>query len=377
MMGKRCALILCVNPGSTSTKLALFEEEECLWKLNLDLTDGNLAEFSCNNDSIPFRIKQIEQALADHGVRLEEISAFSGRGGGQASHIGGTYEVNALMVQQAHDEIFSSHPANLACQICYQLSLQTGKPAFMTNSPATDEMRQVARLLGIAGKYRNCYAHALNQKETAKHVADDFGRPYEELNLIVCHIGGGVSVTAHQKGRMVDTNDNLNGDGPMAPTRTGSIPAVDMIEYAFDAMERGETRQSATRFVRSKGGLVDLLGTYDAREIVKRIEEGDIYAKNVYDAFIYQIAKYIGAMYVALEGHCDAIVLTGGIAHDKYLTQGIRRWVEKIAPIKVVAGEFEMEALAHGALHALEHGPLAYTGIPVWSPERLHECKEE
>ena len=369
--------ILCVNPGSTSTKIALYDDLDERWKVTIEHPAEQLARFDCNNDQIPMRTQAILDALAEHGVGLEDIDAFSGRGGGQCSHLGGTYLVNQLMVDEAHDEVYACHPALLACQICYALGERTGKPAYMTNSPATDEMRQIARLTGLAGTYRICYAHALNQKEVAQRYAAGVGRPYESMNLIVCHIGGGVSVSAHQRGRIVDTNDILNGDGPMAPNRTGSIPAQDMVNFCYDAQEKGWSRTEASRFVRGKGGWLDLLGTYDAREVGARIAAGDTYAKNVYDAFIYQVAKYVGSMSVALEGPVDAILLTGGIAHDGYVVEGVRRWAGKIAPVVAMPGEYEMEALAHGAYQALAEGKVCeYTGVPVWTPAMLHEVAE-
>ena len=370
------AKILCVNPGSTSTKLALFDGPQELWRENLELDPAELSGFSCLNDQIPLRTQQILDALVAHGTSLEDIDAFSGRGGGQASHEGGTYLVNQLMVDEAHAEKYASHPACLACQICFDLGKRTGAPAFMTNSPATDEMRQIARVLGMKDVYRICYSHALNQKEIAQRYAESIGRAYEGLNLVVCHIGGGISVTAHHHGRMVDTNDILNGDGPMAPTRVGSIPAMDMVNLCYDAQKQGKTRTQMMRYVRGGGGLQELLGTFDAREIRASMDAGDIYAANVYDAMIYQIAKYVGAMSVALTMDVDAIVLTGGIAYDDCLCDGIEHWAGKIAPIVRMPGEFEMEALAHGACQALEHGAKTYTGIPVWEPESLHATRE-
>lgn len=366
-------LILCVNPGSTSTKIALFNGKHEVFCQALDHDPEELSGFACNNDQIPYRTQMILDALAEHGVALDDIAAFSGRGGGQASHVGGTYLVNELMVKEAREEKYASHPALLACQICHAFSKQTGAPAFMTNSPATDEMREEARITGLKGVYRVCYAHALNQKEVALRYAASAGHRYEDLDLVVCHIGGGVSVTAHRHGRMVDTNDILNGDGPMAPNRTGSIPAVDIINLAFDMAEKGKSRKDVIKYVRSQGGLLNHLGTFDAREVVARIKSGDTYARHIYDAMAYQISKYVGSMYVALGCRCDAIILTGGIAHDDYLCGKIEGAVSAIAPIVRMPGEFEMEALASGALRVLdgEEEALTYTGIPVWDESML------
>ena len=368
-------LILCVNPGSTSTKIAVFDGRREVFRENLAHAPEELARFACNNDQIPYRTQMILDALASHGIELGDIAAFSGRGGGQASHEGGTYLVNDLMVREAHEEKYASHPALLACQICHAFSAETGAPAFMTNSPATDEMRDEARITGLKGVYRICYAHALNQTEVAQRYAARIGCRYEDLDLVVCHIGGGVSVTAHAHGRMVDTNDILNGDGPMAPNRTGSVPAVDVVNLAFDMAAEGKGRKDVVKYVRSQGGLLSHLGTFDAREVVERIEAGDAYARHVYDAMAYQISKYVGSMYVALGCSCDAVILTGGIAHDDYLCGRVQAAVGKIAPVVRMPGEFEMEALAEGARRVLDHEEEAreYTGVPVWDESMLYE----
>jgi len=362
-------LILAINPGSTSTKIGVYRDVDEVFSKTLRHSAGDLAAFTCNNDQIDYRRQMIVDALTEHGLSLQDIDAFSGRGGGQCSHQSGTFRVNELMVQEAHDEKYASHPALLACQIAYQFSLATGKPAYMTNSPATDEMDELARFTGIRGVYRTCYTHALNQKEVAHRYAEAVGKPYEQLNLVVCHIGGGISVTAHRCGRMVDTNDIFNGDGPMAPNRVGSVPAKDMADICFS----GETETEVSRFIRSRGGLYDHLGTFDVMEIKQRIESGDKYAKKVYDAMIYQIAKYIGSMAISCGGIVDQVVLTGGIAHDEYLCARIEEYVRSIAPTTVMAGEFEMEALANGALDALKNGAKEYTGIPIWNEKMLYE----
>lgn len=362
--------ILAINPGSTSTKIAVFENLEKVFIKSLSHNSEELSQFKCNNEQIPYRKKMILDALNENNMTLQDIDAFAARGGGQCSHIGGTYKVNELMVEEAYAEKYAAHPALLGCQIAYQFEQETGKPAFMVNSPATDEMKQVARITGIKGVYRICYSHALNQKEIALRYAESIGRDYSDLNLIICHIGGGVSVTAHEKGKMIDTNDILNGDGPMAPTRVGSIPVIDIINMCYD----GKTKQEMMKFVRSQGGLDNHLGTFDVREVVKRIEAGDKYAKNVYDAMIYQISKYIGSMYVAMSCQADAIILTGGIANDKYMTEGIKTYVENIAPIIIMPGEYEMEALVHGVYDAMNDGLVyEYTGVPVWNESMLYQ----
>ena len=362
--------ILAINPGSTSTKIAVFDNKREMFRKVLTHTPEDLALFSNNNEQIPYRKQMILDALCENSLSIQDIDVFSTRGGGQCSHIGGTYKVNELMVKEAHDEKYASHPALLGCQIAYQFCQETGKSAFMVNSPATDEMKQVARITGMKGVYRICYCHALNQKEVAHRYAASIGQDYTDLNLIVCHIGGGVSVTAHENGRMIDTNDILNGDGPMAPNRVGSIPAVNIINLCYQV----NSREKVMKYVRSQGGLYDHLQTLDAREFVCRIKNGDVYAKNIYDAMVYQISKYIGSMYTALHCHVDAIILTGGIAHDTYLTEGIKNYIGGLAPIVIMAGEFEMEALANGAYEAVTRQSFyEYSGIPVWNESLLYK----
>jgi butyrate kinase len=369
--------ILCINPGSTSTKIGLFDDTDEVWRQTLCHSAEDLAQFSCNNEQIPFRTQGILDALDEHGVKLADIDAFAARGGGQAPHLSGTYRINELMVREAHDEIYGSHPATLACQICWNLAGEHGKPSFITNGPATDEMRQIAKLTGVKGVYRIGYCHVLNQKEVGRRYGLQVGKPYDELNLVICHLGGGISVSAHRHGRIVDTNDVLNGDGPMSPNRTGFVAAVEIARIACKAVEEGHTCDDVVAFIRSKGGLSDHLGTFDVPEVRRRIDAGDIYAKNVYDAMIYQITKQIGAMAAALDMDVDAVILTGGIAHDDYLCDRVARSIEGFAPVVRMPGEFEMEALAYGAYDAMANGNVReYTGVPVWTPDMLYETCE-
>lgn len=362
--------ILAINPGSTSTKIAVYENLTEVFTHTLSHSKEELSKYKCNNDQLPYRKGLILNALETHNLTIHDIDIFVGRGGGQCSHIGGTYRVNQLMVDEAHAEKYASHPALLACQIAFQFANETGREAYMVNSPATDEMKQVARITGMKGIYRICYCHALNQKEIALRYAESIHKDYSELNLIICHLGGGISITAHEQGKMIDTNDILNGDGPMAPTRVGSIPAIDIMNLCFS----GKTKEEVSKFIRSQGGLYDHLGTFDVREIVSRIQNGDVYAANIYNALIYQISKYIGSMYVAMKCQVDAIILTGGIAHDEYMTNGVKEYVNRIAPVVIMPGEFEMEALVHGAYNAaLNHSAYEYTGIPVWDEKQLYE----
>ena len=219
---------------------------------------------------------------------------------------------------------------------------------------------------GLHDVSRESRGHPLNQKEVGIRYAAEIGRRYEDLNLIISHIGGGITVTAHRKGLMVDSTDVINGDGPMAPTRAGAIPATAIIKMCYSGKY---TESQMYDRITKNGGLVDHLGTADVREIQERIKKGDGYAKLIYDAMIYQIAKNIGAYATVLMGRVDAILLTGGVVHDIYLVERIAGRVRYIAPLKVYAGEFEMEAMAAGALRVLtgQEQPRTYTGVPVWN----------
>jgi butyrate kinase len=228
-----------------------------------------------------------------------------------------------------------------------------------------DEFQDVARVTGMKEITRTSHLHALNQKETAIRHAASINKKYEDINLVVAHIGGGISVAAHRKGKMIDGNDNVGGDGPMAPTRTSSLPTAGLVRLCFSG--KYTEKQLLERCMKN-GGFVDLLGTADAIEVVKRIENGDAYATIVYDAMIYQIIKAIGAMAAALAGSVDGILLGGGLARDKSLVEKITRSCSFIAPVTAYPGEFEMEAMAAGALRVLkgEETVKTYSGVPVW-----------
>ena len=359
--------ILVINPGSTSTKYAYFENDEMVFDASISHTPEELADFETVQDQLAYRKKMVEDACAEHGVDLDSIDAFAGRGGGMVPSPGGTYRINE---KQVHDcEVAACgvhHPAQLAAQICFQLKAEHGGDAFTTSGPDTDEYQDLARITGLSDVFRESRCHALNQKEVARRWCAERGMRYDEANLIVCHIGGGISITAHRKGKMVDGTDILTGEGPMTPTRTGVMQAVKIVNMAFSG---DYTKDELIARLTKRGGLLDHLGTDDGREVRRRIAEGDAYAKLVYDALIYQISKFIGQDAIVLEGDVDGIILTGGMAHDEYLTSEVARQCGWIAPVTAVPGEFELEALAAGALRVLrgEEEALDYTGIPTFT----------
>jgi butyrate kinase len=358
--------LFAINPGSTSTKIALFENDKQIFSVNVPHDAAKLREFREISDQFPYRKETILAELARRNISLQGIDAFVGRGGGLVSLEGGTYTINETMLHHARIGFTVKHPATLGCQLAYDFALTYGGKAFVVNPPDVDEFDLIARVSGLSDVSRESRSHALNQKEVAIRYAKEVGKRYEDMNLVISHIGGGVSVVAHRRGRMVDANDNFNGDGPMAPNRTGALPATTVVRMCFSG--KYNEKEMFDRITKN-GGLVDHLGTADIREVQERIKEGDSYAKLIYDAMIYQICKNIGAYAVVLKGKVDAIILTGGIANDAYLVEQIIDRVKFIAPVRVYAGEFELEALAAGALRVLmgEEQPKTYTGVPVWN----------
>lgn len=358
--------ILAINPGSTSTKIALFDDDQEVFGKNLSHSKEELAQFKEISDQKDFRREMVEKAMAENGYAFEDVDVFVGRGGGLLALVGGTYTISDLLVDHARQGMTGQHPAQLASQICNDFAKKYNKPAFVVNPPDVDELDEISRVTGLKGIYRESHIHSLNQKEIALRYCASVGKKYEESNLVVCHLGGGISITAHCNGKMIDSNDIIKGTGPMSPTRAGDLPYTKVIDLAYS----GEyTKKELTNRINKNGGLLDHFGTDDGREIQKMIEAGDKYAKIIYDGMLYQIAKYVGAMAVAMKGKVDAIILTGGLSYSDYIVNFVTDYVKWIADIVVMPGEFEMEALAAGALRVVTGVEEAktYTGVPVWS----------
>lgn len=358
--------IFTLSPGSTSTKLSVFDGEERLFKANITHPSEELVAFKSVNEQLPYRLKTIEGELEKQGISLNSMDAFSAYSGGIVSTPGGIFPVNDNMIQDCTSGRLFEHPAVLGAQIVNSFSKQTGKPAYLVNPPDCDEFEDLSRISGIKGIYRESHVHVLNQKEVAIRAAKKLGKAYEECNFVVCHVGGGLSITAQKQGRIIDANDVLNGDGPMAPNRSGYVPLIPVIKMCYSG---AYTQSEMEGKVSKTGGLLSLLGTDDAREINTRIEAGDEWAALACDAMAYQLAKYIGSYACVLKGKLDGIVLTGGVSNDKRFVDTIMEYTSWIAPIQVLAGDFEMEALASGAIRALtgEEKTKEYSGIPVWS----------
>lgn len=357
--------IFCINPGSTSTKIAMFENDTTIFNKTVEHDASELKEFEEISDQFPYRKNMILSILKEEDISLENTDAFVGRGGGLVGLEGGTYPINDILLDHARKGISIKHPATLGSQLAYDFAKTYGGKSYVVNPPDVDEFETVARITGFANVFRESKGHPLNQKEVAHRHALSVGKRYEDMNFVVAHMGGGISISSHKRGKIIDSSDATQGDGPMAPTRAGEIPASPLIKMCYSG--KFTEKQMLERIIKT-GGLVEHLGTSDVREVANKAQQGDKGAKLIYDAMIYQIIKSIGAYSAVLEGDVDAILLTGGVAKDTTLTSRIKKSVAYIAPVFVYAGEFEMEALAAGALRVLEGNEESkvYTGIPIW-----------
>lgn len=349
-MTTKTVRLLCINPGSTSTKIAVFEDETELFTENLSHSNEELAPFASINDQYEFRAEVVRRTLAARSFDPASLSAVVGRGGLVDPIPGGCYEVNDAMLHDLRHSRMGEHASNLGGMIAHAIAAKLGVPSFIVDPVVVDELHDVARVSGLKEIPRVSIFHALNQKAVARRAARKFNKRYEDLNLIICHMGGGTTVGAHRGGRVVDVNDGINGEGPFTPERTGQVPALPLLKMAFSGKY---THDQLKKMIKGSGGLVSLLGTNSCIEVEKRIEAGDAEAKLVYEAMAYQVAKEIGAMAAVLEGKVDAIILTGGVAHSAFVLDTIERHVKFIAPVYSLPGGDEMAALAGGALPVL------------------------
>lgn len=343
-------LILVINPGSTSTKLAVYRGTAAIHTTSLHHSSDELAQFSDIVEQKDFREQVIVGWLASVGVELPALTAIVARGGLLAPIPGGTYRINELMVRHMAEGRYGKHASNFGALIAFDLSCRLGIPGFIVDPVVVDELEPVARISGHPQIQRISIFHALNQKANGKKAAELLGKPYEHLNLIVAHLGGGISVGAHRQGRVVDVNQALSGEGPFSPERVGSLPTRGLVDYYYNG--NWTKAQLMKQFV-GRSGLVAHLGTNDSREIVARMAQGDEQAHFYFQAMCYQIAKEIGRASAVLCGQVDQIILTGGLAYSPELVGEIKPRVEFIAPVLVLPGENELEALAWGALRVL------------------------
>ncbi|HOS70519.1 MAG TPA: butyrate kinase [Bacillota bacterium] len=342
--------LLIINPGSTSTKIAIFDNEKPVLEETLRHSNEELAPFGTIIEQYEFRKNVILDTLNANGINITKLSAVVGRGGLLKPLESGTYRVNSKMLDDLRHRPMGHHASNLGAIIAHEIASQLGIPAFIVDPVVVDEMDEIARISGMPEIERISLLHALNQKAVGRRAAADLNRKYEDLNLIIAHLGGGISVGAHRKGRVVDVNNALDGEGPFSPERAGGLPIDGLIKLCYSGKY---TLDEIKKKITGKGGLVAYLGTNDGREVVRMIEEGNKKAELVYKAMAYQVAKEIGACAAVLEGKVDAVCLTGGLAYDKHLTGWIKERVEFIGDVRIYPGEDEMIALAEGGLRVL------------------------
>ncbi len=334
---------LVINPGATSTKIGVFEGTDMLFEKTIRHTAEELSPYSDILDQFDFRKGTILEAIGEEKFDIRDIDFIMARGGVLKPMPSGVYRVNGKMLEDLRLSE-SRHASNLAAIIAFSLSESLGGlPAFIADPVVVDEMDDVARVSGHRDFVRKSFFHALNQKATAKRYARDISKSYTELNLIVAHMGGGVSVGAHKKGRVVDVNQAIDGEGPFSPERSGTLPAGDLVRMCFSGKH---TQAEILAMINGKGGVSSYLGVSDMREVVKMAGEGNAEAALIIDAMAYQIAKEIGAAATVFCGHVDAILLTGGIAYNQTIMGKLIPRIEFIAPVAMYPGENELEALA-------------------------------
>lgn len=351
-MNIREKLILAINPGSTSTKIALFRNTNAVFTKNISHSYDELAVFKNISGQYQFRKNIIINELSKAEINTENICAVVGRGGLVKPIPSGVYAVNARMKRDLLKSPFGEHASNLGGLIAGDLSASLpNAKAFIADPVVVDELDDLARISGHPLLPRVSIFHALNQKAVARAHANSIMKKYEDLNLIVVHLGGGITVGAHKKGRVVDVNQGLDGDGPFSPERSGTLPVGALARLCFSGKYSPE---QVRKMIKGEGGMVAYTGTNSAYEVEQRMINGDVKAGQIFEAMAYQVAKETGAMSTVLKGDVDAILITGGIAHSKWFVNKIIERVYKIAPVYIYPGEDEMQALALAGLAVIE-----------------------
>lgn len=356
--------ILVINPGSTSTKVSLFENEKSVWEHSKFHDASVLLQFDHVNLQMDFRYNVILEMLKEEGTKPESIDVFVGRGGSAQTQPGGITKIDQKLYDDTKAAVGGSeHPAKLGVMLAWRFSREYGKPAYTLNPTNVDEYCDYARLTGIKGIYRVSHSHVLNQKAVAEFHAESMGKKYEEMNFIVAHIDGGITVSAHQNGKMIDGNMGADGEGAFSPTRIGSVPVLSLLDYLEDH-SIDDIRLMCSR----AGGFVQLFGTSNADTVHELVEKGDPKATLVWNTMTYQVCKMIGSMSTVLSGKVDGILLTGGLIRFQDIVDMIEERCGWIAPITLYQGEMEQEALALPALKVMRGQIIAhtYSGEPVW-----------
>lgn len=340
--------ILAINPGSTSTKIALYEDEKEIIVKTLDHAVEEIGKYDKTVDQFQMRKEVVLKFLRDNGYDVNKLDAVVGRGGMLPPVKAGAYRVNDFMVDRLKNRPLMEHASNLGALIAYEIANSIGKPSYIYDSVKVDELNPIARISGLPEIPRTSTSHVLNSRAMAIKCAKKYNKSYEDMNFVVAHIGGGVSLSVYEKGKLVDIISD--DEGPFSPERAGRVHCRALIELCFSGKY---DKKTVVRMMNGNGGLKAYLGTVDAREVEKMILSGNEEAKLVYEAMAYQIAKGIGELSTVVNGNVDAIILTGGIAYSNMITSWIKDRVEFIAPVEIMAGENEMESLALGALRVL------------------------
>lgn len=342
-------LILVINPGASSTKVGLFKGDREIWSKTLRHSYDELRILKDIKEQKDFRIKKIMEALKEDNIDLKEISAISAIGGLLKPLDSGTYLINKNMLKDLEEGKRGFHASNLGGLIAYEIAEKFGIPSYIVDPVSVDELDKLARYSGHPLLERESLSHALNTKAVAKRWAKENGRSYFDINLIVIHLGSGITVSAHKKGRMVDVTNSME-EGPFSSERAGTVPCMKLAKLCFSGKY---TFEQVQKMLFGEGGIYAYIGLKDFREIMEKVRSGDEKTKEVVDAMIYQIAKDTGAMAAVLEGKIDGIIITGGMAHDKYLIENLQKRIEFLGKIFVHPGEDELRALVEGALRVL------------------------
>lgn len=343
-------LILVINPGSTSTKVALFKNQEVLKEKTLRHDVSELKNFKNIIEQIDFRKQLILNLIKESEYKIEDIDIFVGRGGMMKPLKGGTYLITKDMVDDLRSMKYGAHASALGSILAYEFAKEYKRDAYTVNPVVVDEFEDISRISGLKQIERKSVFHALNQKAVAIRFAKSINKAYEDINVIVVHLGGGISVGLHKKGRVIDVNNALGGDGPFSPERTGTIPTYPLVDICFSGKY---TKEQVKKMLVGKGGIASYLETNDARIVEERVLSGDNEAKLIFEAMAYTVIKEIGSMYFVAKGDIDGIILTGGIAYSKYFTNYIKTYVDPINEVTVYPGEDEMQALVDGTLRVL------------------------
>lgn len=342
--------IFVINPGSTSTKLALFENESPVWQSNIPYLHDRLAPFKSAMEQLEMRRSDIIKVLEEKNTDVRSLSAVVSRGGPFKPLESGTFRIHPQLLSDIQaGRIQAEHISNIGVFLADRFVRNTDVPAFFVDPVSVDEFESVARLSGMPEIERRSLVHALNIRAVARKAADRLGRSFSDLNFVIAHLGGGISICPLKRGRIVDANNAVE-EGPFSPERSGALPASSLVALCYSGKF---TVAEMKKKIVGLGGLIAYLGTNDARIVERRIAEGDSRAELVYRAMAYQISKEIGAMAAVLSGEIDGVVLTGGLAHSKLLTEWINERVSFFGPVFIFPGEIEMEALALGVLRVL------------------------